>query len=65
MMVASSGRPLGAISPPKMVTTIGKTILVALEAGVVDISSDMLICRSFSVVRNFMIGGWMIGTSDM
>jgi hypothetical protein len=36
-----------------------------LEAGVVVLSSDMLICRSFSVVIIFMSGGWMIGTSDM
>ena len=65
MMVASRGRPLGAMNPPKMVTTIGKTILVVFDAGFVWVNSDMLICRSFSVVSSLIIGGWITGTRDM
>ena len=64
MTVPMSGAPLGAKIEAKMVTAMGKTILVAFEIGS-NLAVPMTICRSFSVVRARMIGGWIKGTKDM
>ena len=56
--MAASGR----VRATMMVTMMGKRIFSVLETrrGAV-----MTILRSFSVVRAFMIGGWITGTSAM
>ena len=52
----------GSMQHTTIVTITGNIILSRLETG---LSCSILILRSFSVVSALMIGGWMIGTSDM
>ena len=56
MTVPISGAPLGARIEAKIVTTIGKTILVVFEIGS-RLAAPIIICRSFWVVSARMIGG--------
>ena len=49
--------------PPRIVMTRGKRSFVVLETGLA--TGFITVWRSFFVVRSRMIGGWMIGTSDM
>ena len=56
------GAVVGSSKHTMIVTMIGNRILSNLDTGR---SCSILILRSFSVVNNFMIGGWIIGTKDM
>src|SRR2546428_12710404 len=64
MTVPIKGAPLGARIEAKIVTAIGKTILVVFDIGCL-FATPMTICLSFSVVRTRMIGGWVNGNSGM
>ena len=55
MIVARRGRPLGAIRPPTMVMTMGKSIFVVLETLFAWLF--MTVVRSFCVVSILMMGG--------
>ena len=59
---AISGAAEGTSSATKMVTTMGKMIFSFL---LTSRRGFMTIWRSCSVVRAFMIGGWITGTSAM
>jgi len=48
----------------KIVTAMGKTILVVFDIGWL-FAAPMTMLLSFSVVKARMIGGWMSGTKDM
>ena len=52
----------GSMRHTTMVTMMGNRIFSSLDTGR---SCSILILRSCSVVKNFMIGGWMIGTKAM
>ena len=58
----TNGAVVGRISDTTIVMMIGNRILSSLDTGR---SCSILIFLSSSVVRSFMIGGWMIGTSDI
>ena len=60
--IPTRGAVVGRIIHTTMVTMIGNRIFSSCVTGR---SCPILIFLSFSVVRSFMIGGWMIGTSDM
>ncbi len=60
--IPTSGAVVGRIITTTIVTIIGKRIFSSFETG---LSCSILILRSFSVVRSFIIGGWIIGTSDI
>ena len=60
--IPTSGAVDGRIMQTTMVITIGNRIFSSLDT---ERSCSILILRSFSVVRSFMTGGWMIGTSDI
>ena len=55
-----SGKESGKIRPHINVITIGNTIFSRLETGR---NCSIFIARSFFVVSNFIIGGWIIGIS--
>ena len=57
-----SGAVVGRISTTTTVTTIGKRIFSSLETG---LNCSILTSLSFLVVKSFIIGGWIIGTSDI
>ena len=63
MIVASSGSPFGAMQPPTIVITSGKSSFVVLETGLA--VNFMAVFFSFSVVSARMIGGWITGTRAM
>ena len=52
----------GKIRQTTTVMITGNRIFSSLDTGR---SCSILILRSFSVVNNFIIGGWIIGTSDI
>ena len=60
--IPTRGAVVGRIRHTTMVTITGNRILSSLDTGR---SCPILIFRSFSVVNSFMIGGWIMGTSDM
>ena len=60
--IPTRGAVVGRIMQTTMVTTIGKRIFSSLDTGR---SWPILIFLSFSVVSNFIIGGWIMGTSDI
>ena len=60
--IPTRGAVVGRIIQTTIVTIIGNRIFSSFVTGR---SCSILILRSFSVVRSFMIGGWMIGTSDI
>ena len=60
--IPTRGAVVGRSRHTTIVTIIGKRIFSSLDTGR---SCSILILRSFSVVKSFMIGGWMIGTSDI
>ena len=59
---AMSGAAEGTNSATKTVTTTGKKIFSFL---LTSRRGFITICRSFSVVSAFMIGGWITGTRAM
>ena len=59
---AMRGPAEGTSRATKIVTTMGKMIFSFLDTCR---RGFMTICRSFSVVSSFMIGGWMTGTRAM
>src|SRR6266542_1375300 len=63
MTVPIKGAPLGARIEAKIVTAIGKTILVVFDIGCL-FATPMTICLSFSVVRTRIIGGRSIAGAD-
>ena len=60
--IPTSGAVVGRIRHTTIVTIIGNKIFSSFVTG---LNCPILILRSFSVVQSFMIGGWMIGTSDI
>ena len=60
--IPTRGAVDGRIRHTTMVTMMGNRIFSSLDTGR---SCSILILRSFSVVRSFINGGWMIGTSAM
>jgi len=60
--IPTRGAVVGRIVQTTIVTMIGKRILSNFDTGR---SCSILILRSFSVVRSFMIGGWVVGTRDI
>jgi len=62
MSIPTSGAVVGSSVQTTIVTTTGKRILSSLLTGR---RFCILIARSFFVVNNFIIGGWMIGTNAM
>ena len=62
MSIPTSGAVVGRISTTTTVTTIGKRIFSSLETG---LNCSILTSLSFLVVKSFIIGGWIIGTSDI
>ena len=60
--IPTSGAVVGRINTTTIVTITGKRIFSSFETG---LSCSILIFLSFSVVRSFIIGGWIIGTSDI
>ena len=60
--IPTKGAVEGRIRHTMVVTMIGNRIFSSLDTG---LSCSILIFRSSSVVRSFMIGGWMIGTRAM
>ena len=58
----TSGAVVGKISTTTTVTTIGKRIFSNFETG---LNCSILIALSFLVVKSFIIGGCIIGTSDI
>ena len=60
--IPTRGAVVGRIRHTTMVTIIGNRIFSSLVTGR---SCSILIFLSFSVVRSFMIGGWIIGTRDI
>ena len=60
--IPTSGAVVGSIRTTTSVTMIGKRIFSILVTG---LSCGILTSLSFFVVRAFMIGGWITGTSDI
>ena len=60
--IPTKGAVVGRIRHTTMVTIIGNRIFSSLDTGR---NCAILIFRSCSVVSNFIIGGWIIGTSDI
>ena len=60
--IPTSGAVVGKIRTTTTVIIIGNKIFSNLETG---LNCSILILRSFSVVSNFIIGGWIIGTNDI
>ena len=60
--IPTNGAVVGRIVHTTIVTIIGNKILSNFDTGR---SCSILILRSFSVVRSFIIGGWIIGTNDI
>ena len=60
--IPTSGAVVGRIRHTTIVTTIGNRIFSSFDTGR---SCAIFIFLSFSVVSAFIIGGWIIGTSDM
>ena len=60
--IPTSGAVVGRIRQTTIVTIIGKSIFSSLDTGR---NCSILILRSSSVVKSFIIGGWIIGTSDI
>ena len=62
MSIPTSGAVVGSSVQTTIVTTTGKrsSLKLAYRTNVC-----ILIARSFFVVNNFIIGGWMIGTNAM
>ena len=60
--IPKRGATPGSMSTQIKVVAIGKMIFTVWEIG---FNCSIFTLRSFSVVRNFMIGGWINGTSDM
>ena len=60
--IPTNGAVVGRITHTTIVTMIGNRILSSLDTG---LNCSILILRSFSVVRSFMIGGWITGTKAM
>ncbi len=58
--IPTRGAVVGRIKDTTTVTTIGNRIFSSLLTGR---SCPILIFLSFSVVKSFIIGGWIIGTS--
>ena len=60
--IPTRGAVEGRIRHTTIVTMMGNRIFSSLETGR---SCSILILRSLSVVSNFMIGGWIMGTRAM
>ncbi len=60
--IPTRGAVVGNIRQTTIVTIIGKSIFSNLDTGR---NCSILILRSSSVVKSFIIGGWIIGTSDI
>ena len=60
--IPTRGAVVGRIRLTTIVTTMGNKIFSSLEIGR---SCAIFILRSFSVVRSFIMGGWIMGTSDI
>ena len=60
--IPTRGAVVGRIRDTIMVTMIGNRIFSSLDTGR---SCPILIFLSSSVVSSFIIGGWIIGTSDI
>ena len=62
MSMPMSGALEGIASDASTPVTIGNSMTAVFDTG---IACGMSIARSFLVVRARMIGGWIMGTSDI
>ncbi len=60
--IPTRGAVVGRIRHTTIVTTMGKRIFSSLDTGR---SCPILIFLSSSVVNSFIMGGWIMGTSDI
>ena len=60
--IPTNGAVVGSIMQTTIVTMMGNSIFSNLDTGR---SCAILIFLSFSVVKSFIIGGWIIGTRDI